>query len=109
MNKTCRHPTCSGPCRRQKKAKVRSRIRPVSKRQGELLRRYSALRMWFLKDCPPCPVTGRKATEVHHKAGRGRNLLNVETWLGVTREGHVWIETHPEEAKRLGYSISRLK
>lgn len=49
------------------------------------------------------------ATDVHHKAGRGDNHLKMSTWLAVCRNCHQWIELHPNEAKELGYSESRLK
>jgi hypothetical protein len=41
--------------------------------------------------------------------GRIGNLLTDETkFLAVCRACHDWIETHPKEAKELGYSISRI-
>lgn len=49
------------------------------------------------------------ATDVHHKAGRGENHNVISTWLAVCRSCHQWIELHPEEAKELGFSASRLK
>ena len=55
-----------------------------------------------LVDC-----TGQ-ATEVHHKAGRGSNHNKIGTWLAVCRNCHKFIEEHPEDAKHLGLSKSRL-
>lgn len=70
-----------------------------------------------------CPITGREITihdDVHHKMGRigyadewAREkdislLLDVRFFLAVTRQGHEWIELHPEAAKAKGYSLSRL-
>lgn len=50
------------------------------------------------------------ATEVHHKKGRvGDDYLNITTWLAVCHNCHYWIENHPEKAKELGLSESRLK
>ncbi len=49
------------------------------------------------------------ATEVHHKKGRvGEDYLNISTWLAVCHNCHHWIEMHPEKAKELGLSESRL-
>jgi hypothetical protein len=89
-------------------------ISPVStKRRGEM-DTYSKLREAFLVVKPHCEAklvgcTG-KSTDVHHKAGRtGENYLKVGTWLSVCRTCHTYIETHPEDAKELGFSQSRLK
>jgi len=73
---------------------------------------YSKLRSAFLVVHSICQAklvgcTG-KATDVHHKAGRGENHLNISTWLAVCRSCHRWIEEHPNEAKELGLSQSRL-
>jgi hypothetical protein len=88
-------------------------ISPVStKRRGEM-DTYSKLREAFLVVKPHCEAkligcTG-KSTDVHHKQGRtGENYLKVGTWLSVCRICHSYIETHPEEAKELGFSESRL-
>jgi len=46
------------------------------------------------------------ATECHHKAGRkGKLLVYVPYFLAVSRKGHVWIHSHPEQAYKLGFSI----
>jgi len=88
-------------------------ISPVSKRiQGEM-DSYSALRETFFFIHPNCQAklvgcTG-KATDVHHKKGRGDNLLRVGTWLAVCRSCHTWIEENPIKSKELGLSESRLK
>ena len=69
-----------------------------------------------------CPVTDRPLTvndDVHHKMGRigfaseeqrenGINLLiDVDYFLGVTREGHEHIEKNREEAIRRGWTLER--
>ena len=87
-------------------------ISPVSKkRQGEI-DSYSALRETFFFIHPNCQAklvgcTG-KATDVHHKKGRGENYLKVGTWLAVCRTCHDWITENSKEAIELGFSISRL-
>lgn len=89
---------------------------------------YSWVRLQFLKMLEAnqvnCPITGKPITtesDVHHKRGRvgyadqwARDndiplLLDPRFFLGVSREGHEWIESHPKEARELGYSESRLK
>lgn len=108
-------------------------IRRVSKKRAEDMKKYSALRKQFLaefplcyvwwsenaKECPnqahyglwcemiraghvnnPCP-----ATEVHHKARRGKNYLNTDTWLAVSRKNHVRLHENPSWARERGYLL----
>lgn len=75
-------------------------------------REYSKLRKQFLSEKPICRAKihncSIKATDVHHMRGRGSYHLDTTTWLPVCRNCHMWIETNPEDAKELGYSISRV-
>ena len=72
---------------------------------------YSKLRRDFLTLHPTCraqlPTCTAQATDVHHKKGRGKYYLITPTWLPVCRTCHMWIETHPIEAKELGFSEDR--
>jgi hypothetical protein len=46
------------------------------------------------------------ATDTHHKGGReGKLLLDFSKCIRVSREGHRWIEQHPNEARRRGWLI----
>lgn len=93
----------------EKKEKAKpKRIPPMSKKRREDSKEYKTLREVFLIG-KICPVTKQVATQVHHKKGRtGKLYLDVRYWLGVSAEGHKWIEEHPEEAKAKGYSLDRL-
>lgn len=88
------------------------KIRQISKKMQKAGDVYSKKRVAFLalhQFCQaklPC-CTGR-STDVHHKRGRGKWYLVMSTWLAVCRQCHQWIEEHPEEAKELGLSESRL-
>jgi hypothetical protein len=88
-------------------------ISPVSEKRRVEMDEYSKKRLAFLSLHQRCQAylvgcTGT-STDVHHKAGRvGDNYLNMNTWLAVCRDCHTYIETHPEEAKELGLSESRL-
>lgn len=85
------------------------KIKPRSKKMQDNMVLYGKLRKQFLKEHPVCPITGEKTTDVHHKKGRlGKLLLDQRFWLAVSRKGHKWIEENPLEAKKLGYSLSRL-
>lgn len=88
------------------------KISPVSKKMRETMDEYSKRRTAFLVVHSKCQAklvgcTGN-ATDVHHKAGRGENHLNISTWLAVCRSCHSWIELNPTEAKELGLSQTRL-
>lgn len=90
---------------------------------------YKEVRLIFLKMCYrqnlKCPVTGFPIdidSDVHHKKGRSIHsyadeefkekdiplFIDPRFFLGVSRQGHQYIETHPEEAKRRGWTLSRL-
>jgi len=84
------------------------RLKPVSEKLKKERKIYSRLRKQFLLENPRCAVfPWLKATEVHHKRGRGKYLNDVSTWLAVSHEGHRKIEENPEWAKEMGYSLPR--
>ena len=67
---------------------------------------FLALHKWCQAALPECT---KLATEVHHKKGRvGDNYLDMTSWLAACHSCHHWIEHHPEKAKELGLSESRL-
>ena len=86
---------------------------PVSKKRQVAMDEYSKCRLAFLALHNHCQAklvgcTGN-ATDVHHSKGRtGDNYLNMSTWVALCRPCHSYLETHPEEAKELGFSESRL-
>lgn len=96
------------PTARQKKLPPRSPKR--IKEEAE----YSKERKVFLVARPMCEahiagICTQHSTDVHHKAGRSGDLyLDKRYWLAVCRACHMWIETHPKEARELGYSLSKL-
>ena len=87
-------------------------IAKVSEPLKEDLKEYKKVRDQFLKENPFCEAglkgCGVKATEVHHKRGRGKNLVNVETFLAACHSCHKIIEENPAFAKANGLSLSRL-
>ena len=88
--------------------KEKAKIATESKKRKSENKEYLALREVFLKG-KKCPVTGKKATQVHHKKGRiGTLLMDVKYWLAVSAEGHKKIEENPEWAKEMGHSLNRL-
>ncbi len=88
----------------------RSPLKPMSDKRRKEARIYSKLRKEFLEEHPYCeaanvPVQNCEghSEDVHHIAYRGKNYLNVETWLAVSRVCHTWIHEHPNQARKLGY------
>ena len=82
-----------------------------SKKMVKTNSEYSKLRKIHLNKHPMCQAKvfncSLRSTDIHHTKGRGKYHLDTSTWLSVCRSCHNWIETHPEEAKELGYSHSR--
>lgn len=114
VSRECKHPCCGPVCRKKKPKPRRKPIRRYSKKRQKENRTYSTLRKQFLEANPECEarlkMCIREATDIHHMCGRvGDNLLDTETWLPVCRPCHLWIESHPEQAKQLGLSESRLQ
>lgn len=93
------------------------RRKPIPQRSPTRLKlelQYSKVRKVFLSNHPVCEahLSGctTQATDVHHKAGRvGKLYLDESKWLALCRACHSWIETHPKEAREMGFSISRLQ
>ena len=78
-------------------------LRRMSKKREAEYKEYLRLRRFFMAENRICQVCfARGSKDVHHKAGRGRNLNNVETWCAVCRPCHNWIHNHPKQARELG-------
>lgn len=85
-------------------------MRARSSKTASRDRYYLALRaVWLGGECEGTVAGCRgRATEVHHKAGRGRYvMLNVSTWLAVCGPCHQWIESNGSQAKARGWKLSR--
>lgn len=90
--------------------KVHIKLKSTKLAALELL--YAKLRIDYLSKHSNCeaklPICTFKATDIHHKKGRGPFLLDVSSWIAVCRVCHTYIELHPLEAKELGLSENRL-
>ena len=85
----------------------KSRIAPRSKKRIAQDIVYSKLRKVFLNkpENKVCPITGEPTTEIHHKwSGKDRDkyYLQVDTWLAVSRNGHIWIHQNSKLAREKG-------
>ena len=81
------------------------RLNPVSKKHKVELAEYSKKRKVYLLRNPHCEICGVMATDIHHKARRGKNLNNEETWMPVCRLCHNKCHDNPAWAKENGYLI----
>lgn len=87
---------------RRRKSK---RLNRQSDKRKRLDLEYSRLRKIFLTDNPRCAVfPSMRSDQIHHKKKRGKNYLNVSTWLAVSSRGHRWIHDNPAEAKLKGFT-----
>lgn len=84
----------------------RVRMRQVSVKRSREMKIYAKLRKELLSQFPACQVCGkRKSTDCHHKSKRGKNYLNVETFMAVCRSCHDRIHANPKWARENGLLI----
>ena len=87
-------------------------MKQQSNKMARLNSEYSKLRKKWLPDHEMCQAKVNrctlKSTDIHHMKGRGKYLLDTNTWLSVCRNCHTWIELNPEDSKELGISISKI-
>lgn len=112
-----RHATDNGYCIGHKNygnVVSKSKFKPIPKEtitRAMENREYKKLIAVFLLNNPKCMVKDckKKSTQVHHKAGRiGDKLTDVKDFFATCDDHHDHIEKHPKEAKKNGYSKSRL-
>jgi hypothetical protein len=92
-------------------ARTCGHLEDQKKESEENLSEYLKARKAFLLTHPTCQfgTCQKKATEVHHKRGRGKKYLcDPKTFLAVCGGHHKFIETHPHFAREKGYTLSRL-
>ncbi|MCO6358533.1 hypothetical protein [Roseivirga pacifica] len=110
-----------------KEQSAHSKVGPTRREEMEEL--YREVRLYFLKMCYRaglrCPYTFAPIdihSDVHHKRGRSITtyadewaremdvplLIDPRHFLGVSRRGHEYIETHPEIAYKKGWSEKRI-
>lgn len=85
-----------------------ARLNPQRRRRAAAERAYTVLRREFLAEHPACERCGQRATDVHHRAGRGPNLLRVDLFAALCRPCHDLCGREPAWAVANGYSLSRL-
>lgn len=103
-------PKCASKNAKQPKEKKVYQIPKVSKKRKVEMLQYSVLRTEFLAkpENRICFIDGcnKKANTIEHRAGRGINYLNVETWAGCCLEHNLELENNPELSKK--YQLSKI-
>ena len=80
----------------------------TTKRKGQMDEYHERAKEFIKgKKCAVYPTP--KAREVHHMAEDQGNAIGWKILAPVSRKGHVMIEMKPEWAKKMGYSVSRIK
>ena len=94
----------SAPLKRSGILQRRTRLRPQSPKRTILQREYIAIRASYLFRHPHCEACGKAGyLDLHHKAGRGKNLCDESTFMAVCRRCHDAIHTRPSEARKMGW------
>lgn len=85
-------------------------INKVSPKQKKLNSEYGTAVALWKKENPVCNFPGcdKPTEDCHHSRGRGKYLMDKSTWIPLCRGHHLFIESHPQKAKELGLSGSRL-
>jgi hypothetical protein len=96
------------------KAKKPKKAMPkVTKKRNQLNRQYMKLREAFLKKHYWCQfhiaekLYATPATEIHHKKGRGKFLLDTSTWMAVSSRAHKEIHENTKYSYEKGYMLLR--
>ena len=97
---------------RKRKLKWLQRNKPIPKMSKKRKREnaiYLDLRLIFLHKHPWCAVfPDKRSKDIHHIRGRAGTLfLDTRYWLAVSREGHHYIDNHPEESRSKGWLCQR--
>lgn len=110
------------PLKRSAKPLRRTPLKRVSDKHGKKLREYFRVRLDYLAKHAACeagPVILRAklpeyysvprcavwATEIHHIAGRGKNLVNTDTFCATCPDCHRWVHVHGQKARQLGLLV----
>lgn len=86
-------------------------IAKVSKSRAVQLRKYEKNKAEYLAENNVCEFPGCRRTDVtlHHRKGRvGKLLADMGHFCALCPDHHRYVEEHPNEAKYLNLSVSRL-
>ena len=91
----------------------RSKSKPIKKVSDkkalqDIIYKSERIKFLSLAENSICFIDGcnKKATTIEHRAGRGINYLNKETWAGCCLEHNLELENNPELSKK--YQLSKI-
>lgn len=86
---------------------------PRSKKMTKVIEEVKKLYPLFLKSRPMCEIRSpdciKRATVVHHRKGRGNNILKQETWVACCPPCNSYVENHHQWAADNGFKVSQHK
>lgn len=90
-----------------KAAPVRTPLRKESIKRQQERQEYTEKRAAYLSTHTFCEFEGchRLASEIHHKAKRGANYLNEDTFFAICRTHHRFLHDNPVEAREMGLLV----
>lgn len=93
--------------------KPKKPVKKVRARTAKANSQYSSLRKAFLETHPRCLILGPTgicgaiSTDVHHRKGRGKYMLDESTWIACCNSCHLQkIHHYPAWAKKMGYLVN---
>jgi len=91
----------------------RSKSKPIKKVSDkkslqDIIYKSERIKFLALPENSICFIDGcnKKATTIEHRAGRGINYLNKETWAGCCLDHNLELENNPELSKK--YQLSKI-
>jgi len=88
-------------------------VKAVKSKRHSINLQYGLLRAPFMLERPRCRVLGpsgpcgRPTTDLHHRKGRGRHMLDESTWMAVCAECHHGFHNQLRGwAARMGYIVN---
>lgn len=99
--------------RNSRKIQVVQPVKKVSAKMTKDLQDYGVLKRKYLLEKPVCEanliICDYVSVEVHHRAKRGKNLLDATTFMAICRSCHDFIEfsMSAEERRERGFLITK--
>lgn len=85
-----------------------ARLSQVSETRKRYAYKYKEARLAYMQAHPVCEACGiANSEQLHHKKGRGRNYINIDTFMAVCHTCHTYIHAHPAESYEKGWMIKR--
>lgn len=88
-----------------KPKKKQKSFRVISESLEAKLKVYRPLRDKYMREHPECEICNNPSQDLHHKAGRGKFLSDVTTFMAVCRRCHNYIHENPKKSRESLYLL----